>query len=952
MDHELHLIVDMLAFAIDHHSPATVILIAGDRDYAYAMSTLRLRQYNVILIAPTSSNVSQSLKSQASLVIDWNYAILRKRPEADTLPVWQPCRDIDGDTVERLVREIRDADEDPSVALISSSHCTSTTVTHVRHVSAELLQPSVSQRNTDSTDAAQPAPTFTLKKAASIFPETPGVGSVKSRARSATVRSSHTDSCGDIQPAPTCTAQTSGRCTVGSATPCTISTTQSTQAVLDIVRDSVSLLTESDAPSAHTYAVNAVELHLNEGQAFVDDIVTPPTNNTSPPIAKTSGTLVSPESSLAPSAPDVDIIMPNIKMGLREATSVHSSEYNALPVESVKVKIRRLTPPQFLPLIDHLLLARSEGNMRPERSTIAVALCRDDKDVYKRAGVNKFKKYILLAEQASLIESGGDGWVALHPSLFEEETSAPVLPTPLIVHSNKPSASQDDIEASTSPTTTIPPPSVAPQSTILNTNAQTPPTEPDKPIPLDSYPLISSSHSTSTRTTHTRHVSAELSVSQRNTDSTDAAQPAPTCKAQKAASIFPETPGVGSVTPWAISTTQPTQAVPDIDRGSVSPLTENNAPSVHTYAMNAVEPHLNEGQAIVDDIVTPPTNNASPPIAKTSGTLVSRESSAPSVPDFDVNMPNAEAGSPQAIPVHNSSEYHALPVESVEMKIRRLTPPHLLPLINQLLLARSKGNMRPGRSMIAVALCKDDKNVYKIAGVKKFKHYVLLAERASLIELGQSGSDRWIALHPKLFEEETSAPESPTPLTVQSDDTSPGSPALLTVHNDDASESPAPSTVHSDDSAPDSPAPLTTHSDDSAPDSPAPLTTHSDDSAPDSPAPLTVHSDDSAPESPAPLTVHSDDSAPESPAPLTAHSDDSAPESPIPLTVHSNNPSALQNDIEASTSPTATILPPSAVPQSTIPTTNIQSLPAVSDDTPIPLYLQPLRFWKMLRRVG
>jgi hypothetical protein len=937
MDHELHLIVDMLAFAIDHHSPATIILIAGDRDYAYAMSTLRLRQYNVILIAPTSSNISQSLKSQASLVIDWNYAILRKHPEADTLPVWQPCRDIDGNTVERLVREIRDSDEDPSVALISPSHSTSMTATRARHVSAELLQPSVSQRNTDSTDAAQPAPTCTPKKAASIFPGTPGVGSVKSRARSATVRSSHSDSCGDIQPAPTCTAQTSGRSAVGSATLCTISTIQSTQAVLDIVRDSVSLLTESDAPSAPTYTVNAVELHLNEGQAFVDDIVTPPTNNTSPPIAKTSETLVSPESSLAPSAPDVDVIMPDIKMGSPEATSVHSSEYKALPVESVEMKIRRLTPPQFLPLIDHLLLARSEGNMRPERSTIAVALYRDDKDVYKRAGVNKFKKYILLAEQASLIESGGDGWIALHPSLFEEETSAPVSPTPLTVHSDKPSSPQDDVEASTSPTTTIPPPSAAPQSTILNTNTQTPPAESDKPIPLDSYPLISSSHSTSTRTTHTRHVSAELSVSQRNTDSTDAAQPAPTCKAQKAASIFPETPGVGSVTPWAISTTQPTQAVPDIDRGSVSPLIENNAPSVHTYAMNAVESRLNEGQAIVDDIVTP-TNNASPPIAKTSGTLLSRESSVPSVPDFDVNMPNVEAGSPQAVPVHNSSEYHALPVESVEMKIRRLTAPHLLPLINQLLLARSKGNMRPGRSTIAIALCKDDKDVYKLAGVKKFKHYVLLAERASLIELGQSGSDAWIALHPKLVEEETSVPESPTPLTVHSNDSTP--------------ESPAPLTVRSNDNTPESPTPLTVQGDDTSPGSPAPLTVHSDDSAPESPAPLTVHSDDSAPESPTPLTVHSDDSAPELPTPLTVHSDYSAPESPTPLTVHNNNLSALQNDIQASTSPTATIPPSSAVPQSTIPTTNTQSLPAVSDDTPIPLYLQPLRFWKMLRRVG
>jgi hypothetical protein len=142
--------------------------------------------------------------------------------------------------------------------------------------------------HSDSTDAAQPAPMCTPKKAASIFQETLGVWSVELRARSATVRSSYSDSCGDIQPAPTCTAQkgasifpaTSGRSAVWSAAPWAISTTQSTQAVPDITRDSVSLLTESDAP-----------LRLNEGQAFVDDIVTPPTNNISPPIAKTSGTV-------------------------------------------------------------------------------------------------------------------------------------------------------------------------------------------------------------------------------------------------------------------------------------------------------------------------------------------------------------------------------------------------------------------------------------------------------------------------------------------------------------------------------------------------------------------------------------------------------------------------------------------------------------------------------------
>jgi hypothetical protein len=63
------MIVDMLAFAIDNPSPATVILISGDRDFAYAVSTLQNRGYSVILFAPTASHIA--LKAQATQIFDW-----------------------------------------------------------------------------------------------------------------------------------------------------------------------------------------------------------------------------------------------------------------------------------------------------------------------------------------------------------------------------------------------------------------------------------------------------------------------------------------------------------------------------------------------------------------------------------------------------------------------------------------------------------------------------------------------------------------------------------------------------------------------------------------------------------------------------------------------------------------------------------------------------------------
>ncbi|KZP20884.1 hypothetical protein FIBSPDRAFT_699502, partial [Athelia psychrophila] len=63
------MLVDMLAFAIDNPTPSTVILVSGDRDFAYAVSMLRLRRYRVVIIAPPAIHIS--LKAQASVLFDW-----------------------------------------------------------------------------------------------------------------------------------------------------------------------------------------------------------------------------------------------------------------------------------------------------------------------------------------------------------------------------------------------------------------------------------------------------------------------------------------------------------------------------------------------------------------------------------------------------------------------------------------------------------------------------------------------------------------------------------------------------------------------------------------------------------------------------------------------------------------------------------------------------------------
>lgn len=70
------IMVDMITFALDTTPPATVVLISGDRDFVYAVSVLRMRRYNVVLVVP-NRGAAMILKSQANVVLDWRYDVLK-----------------------------------------------------------------------------------------------------------------------------------------------------------------------------------------------------------------------------------------------------------------------------------------------------------------------------------------------------------------------------------------------------------------------------------------------------------------------------------------------------------------------------------------------------------------------------------------------------------------------------------------------------------------------------------------------------------------------------------------------------------------------------------------------------------------------------------------------------------------------------------------------------------
>lgn len=79
------MITDLLAYAIDQPAPATVVLISGDRDFAYPLGVLRNRGYNVVLVTPPIGAVP-ILEASANIVMSWRQDVLGVQTNKDGKP--------------------------------------------------------------------------------------------------------------------------------------------------------------------------------------------------------------------------------------------------------------------------------------------------------------------------------------------------------------------------------------------------------------------------------------------------------------------------------------------------------------------------------------------------------------------------------------------------------------------------------------------------------------------------------------------------------------------------------------------------------------------------------------------------------------------------------------------------------------------------------------------------
>ncbi|OJA15890.1 hypothetical protein AZE42_11707, partial [Rhizopogon vesiculosus] len=541
-------------------------------------------------------------------------------------------------------------------------------------------------------------------------------------------------------------------------------------------------LIEVDDPS-HIYVMNDVESSLNDGQASFHDISrSPPTTDTSPPRTQPSGTQTSQQSSLAPSFPEPNTAMS--KTGPPQATSIisdnsdhHSPGCRAHPIESVEDKIRRLTPPQFLPLINQLLLQRSKGNMRPTRRLISNALREYDEDVYKLAGVSRFGSYASQAQQASLIELGGqegqgEQWISLHPNLFKDGTTTKSVPdttTQSVEEATTDSVEEATIESVENKIRRLTPPQFLPlinQLLLERSKGNMRPTRRSIANALKQYD---------------KDVYKRAGVT--NVKFGDYAS-----QAQRASLIELGGQDSQGESTWIA-------LHPNLFKDETTPesIKETTIQSVEETTLESKIRHLTPPKLLplINQLLLErskgnmrPTRNFMSNALKEYDKDVYKRAGVSKFGDYASQAQQASLivfggrdsdGEQAWIALHPSlfkDEPTAEAVEKTtfESEIRRLTPPKFLPLINQLLLERSKGNMRPTRSFMSDALKGYDEDVYKRAGVNKFGEYVSQAQQASLIVFGgrdSHGEQAWIALHPNLSKDEPTA-EAVEKTTIQS----------------------------------------------------------------------------------------------------------------------------------------------------------------------------------------
>ncbi|KAJ7738463.1 DUF537-domain-containing protein [Mycena maculata] len=357
------IIVDMMAYAMDHPAPATIILISGDRDFAYAVSILGLRRYKIVIVSLPMPGAHISLKSQASVCLDWNSPTARR---VSYLPT--PESSYSAPKVTQPSKKPMIPVAEPSTPIFVSP--IEPVMEHPRPVSPAREEPEVRPAySPNSTPIPKPFLNLASVGNSAIPTVIPGPESTNTPSQSwqVPVHSSAASFSEDLLSAHI------RRC-------------------MDIVSDVRAPSPQISGPSTNP--------HMS-------------TQIAAPQIPVPSAT-----SSMQPPTPIPTPQIPGPSMNLSMPPQTPVLTLSEIPGSSTNPSTSPKTiPPMFRILVESLQKQRDKGVLRPLRSIIAVDIITKDRQLYKRAGVEKFAQFSALAEKAKIIELGGSqaqAWISLH----------------------------------------------------------------------------------------------------------------------------------------------------------------------------------------------------------------------------------------------------------------------------------------------------------------------------------------------------------------------------------------------------------------------------------------------------------------------------------------------------------------------------------------------------------
>ncbi|CAA7265191.1 unnamed protein product [Cyclocybe aegerita] len=460
------MLVDMLAHAIDNPPPSTtIILISGDRDFAYALSILSLRRYHVVLL--TLANAHPSLTMQAAVCYDWVSEVI------DVVDSPKSQSGITG----RAGQGVNDPRNESLADLVSSGVAATTRrtledgislrneepidITNYLSGRTRLRQPS--QSSSTSTYNPQLVPLERSREDAASTANYVGGRSMQSPPE--TIRKN--TSAFLPFPSTLCAPPQST-----SRGPLSASAPKSLLAPPAAFDTSSIWTTSQDFPALGQPVVNPIPASVNRDHSPVlldTDIVFEGASPLRPPSSRPASAPVllspppfltqSPQPALKPpsiaaplplqspqslqithpSSPSatVDAIATFKTTAQTATTSTNISMPSTSPLKPTTVapavEDPDSVPPTFAILVEALRNHRLKGTLRPLRSTIAVEISKNGA-TYRNAGVAKFSQYVALAQQRGIIDLGGsDGadWISLRPGWGTKGVKASIHPADL-----------------------------------------------------------------------------------------------------------------------------------------------------------------------------------------------------------------------------------------------------------------------------------------------------------------------------------------------------------------------------------------------------------------------------------------------------------------------------------------------------------------------------------------